>query len=365
MQNTIYILMRNDDPGPLSDPKKERRVLEIFERYHVPQVLAVIPNNVEDPHVCSQGKFHPLEENPAIIDILKEYQQKGLIEIAQHGYTHQTTKFRPSVKEEITDKEFYQGINRKWAKYDPQHPEGYSEFNGLSLAEQEEKISKGRQYLEKIFDLKLKTFIFPWNSYNKDCLKILRRNGYKFVPGHEDQFIFPAVCVIGGCNWDWDTARFRRLIKKMESLNKPVLTQFAYHSWEISEEFMKELDDLLFELSSMKNVVFITPSQIPRMVPWAPRIIQLRSIMVNLEKEISPYVERTISAPKYYVRDHVYYISRILGLSLALLFLKYLGLSRVKAFRSIAGNYFDYGTIGPVLPSASAASTAGGYAPKV
>ena len=39
MDNQIFIIFRNDDLCALSDPVRERRILEIFEKYGIPQVF--------------------------------------------------------------------------------------------------------------------------------------------------------------------------------------------------------------------------------------------------------------------------------------------------------------------------------------
>ncbi|MCK5711884.1 MAG: DUF2334 domain-containing protein, partial [Hyphomicrobiaceae bacterium] len=81
----IYCLLRNDDPCALSDPARERKILEIFEKHGVPQVWAVIPRTTEDPQNSSLNKYHWLEENTEMVSLIREYQVKGLIEVAQHG----------------------------------------------------------------------------------------------------------------------------------------------------------------------------------------------------------------------------------------------------------------------------------------
>lgn len=329
MTNSIYILFRNDDPGPLSNVTKERRVAELFERYGIPQVWAVIPNNVEDPHVWHKGGYHLLEENLPMVSLIKEYVQKGLVEVAQHGYTHQTSQFRPSTKDELTENNFYQGIDRKWTAYQPSHAEGYSEFNGLNSDIQQEKIAKGREYLEKILGMKFQSFIFPWNSYSRDCLKILKKQGFKFVPCEDDETILPGLCLIGACNWDWEIDEFRELIAKMETHDKPVLTQFAYHSWEISEEMMQKFESLFRELTAKKNIHFILPHQILQAVGWAPWIIMLRCLMLKLAKRLNCYRHRKIYCPKYYVCDPLFYIAKIIKYSAGLILFKLLKLTNI------------------------------------
>lgn len=328
----IYIIFRNDDPGALSNIHKERKVAALFERYKIPQVWAVIPNNVEDPHVWEKGKFHQLEENPEIISLIQEYAGKGLVEVAQHGYTHQTSEFRPGLTDEINGDKFYQGIDRKWAPYDPAHSEGYSEFNGLSVAAQEEKIVKGKEYLEAVLGLEFQSFIFPWNVYNVDCLKLLRKHGFKFIPGEDDEIIVPGICLIGACNWDWQIDEFRKLVSEMETHNKPVLAQFAYHSWEISDEMMAKFEDMFKALSVKHNIHFILPRDIPNVAPWAPSIIRLRCLMLKLARKLEQHLDdnHEIYCPKYYVKDHFFYISKVIKYFSALVFFKILALTRTR-----------------------------------
>src|SRR3989338_772075 len=342
MASTIYILLRNDDPGALSDPAKERRVLELFERYKAPQVLAVIPNNVEDPHVTSSQNTHLLEENPAVVHLLKEYHAKGLIEIAQHGYTHQTNRFRPGKTEKITEGQYYQGINRRWAPYDPPHTEGYSELSGLPEEEQRDKVVKGQKYLENIFGVKLKSFIFPWNSYDPAVLRILKEQGFRYVPCDEDTIVVPDLCLIGACYWDWEIDKFRRLIKELESVSQPVLMQFAYHSWEIDDDMIAKIEGLLQEISAMPNVKFIKPSDIARVIPPAAKAIRERCQLLQLEKRINLYLRKVRETPRYYVLDPWFYTKQIIKLSVSYFILSKIGLQRFNFISIFVLGAFSY-----------------------
>ncbi len=74
-----YIIIRNDDPCALSNVAHERRILSLFERHRIKQVVCVIPRVVEDFHNHRLSAFHPLEENQPLVELLKEYQQKGTV----------------------------------------------------------------------------------------------------------------------------------------------------------------------------------------------------------------------------------------------------------------------------------------------
>ncbi len=338
MKNKTYIIVRNDDPGALSDPVKDRRVLEIFKRYQVPQVLAVIPRNVDDPHVWHSGSYHPLNENGDEVALLQEYLEKGLVEIAQHGFTHQTNRLRPSIKDELNDKRYFPGIDRKWTYYQPEHPQGYSEFSGLPYDEQEEKVRRGKGLMSKVFRREFESFIFPWNSYDKASLRSVKNNGYKYVPAQDDVYVNTGICVIGCCFWDWEMDEFRRALSEAQTRGKPVLFQFAYHSCFISEETLEEIDSFLQEYSAKENIVFITPKQIPDSIPWAPVIIRLRSFMRMLERRIGSYTDEQIGARKYYINDAGYYLGRIIRYLAALFILKIVVGLKGKFFTRIVKN---------------------------
>ncbi len=325
MKNKIYIIFRNDDPCALSDPKRERRILELFERYHIPQVLAVIPKDVDDPHNSSVGKYHPLEENPEMVTLLKEYQQKGLIEIAQHGYTHQTNKYHPSINEATAQKNS-KGIDKQWLGYNPSNPEGYSEFSGLSKKDQREKIVQGKNYLEKIFNSKLETFIFPWNTYDQTSLEVLKEQGFKFVPAEDDEMLVSGICTIGCCYWHWQIDSFIKTIKSIGAPDKAILIQFGYHSWMPTEDEIKQLEDLFKLLKANPYVEFILPKDVPRVTPWALKIIPLRTRLRKLVQGINEYFDHKIDIPKFYIEDYRFYFKRILKLSPSLFVMKHLGL---------------------------------------
>ncbi|MCK4882614.1 MAG: DUF2334 domain-containing protein, partial [Candidatus Omnitrophica bacterium] len=169
----IYCLLRNDDPCALSDPARERKILEIFEKHGVPQVWAVIPRTTEDPQNSSLNKYHWLEENTEMVSLIREYQVKGLVEVAQHGLTHQADTFSEewataSAKKKHKDLAMFPRIRGL---------HGFSEFKALSADEKRSKVISGKEYLEKLLNTRIEAFVFPWNSFDRESLKAVEETG--------------------------------------------------------------------------------------------------------------------------------------------------------------------------------------------
>lgn len=138
-------LIRLDDACPTMDAKKWERMEDILDRYGVRPMVGVIPNN-EDPQTspdCVDEKFW---------DKVHKWESKGWA-IALHGYNHVC----------ITEAGI-KGLNPMWAR---------SEFAGLPLELQREKISKGVAIL-KTHGITPKYFFAPSHTYDKNTLEALR-----------------------------------------------------------------------------------------------------------------------------------------------------------------------------------------------
>ena len=115
----------------------------------------------------------PLTENK--LAILKEGINKGYIDVALHGNTHQTIN------------EFFR-----------------SEFSGFNHEQQLKKIEIGKLFLEKKLDNKINTFIPPWNRYDITTLTVLEElqfstisAGTKCVSKSDTKLNFlPNTCLI-------------------------------------------------------------------------------------------------------------------------------------------------------------------------
>ena len=169
-----YICLRDDDTSYYTSPH------ELIDGYGefwgvLPITLATVPfvhvSSVELSKLYIQGrnkyeclrefeekstveylneyhKIHPIGDNKAILDLLKPMVKDGLVEIAQHGITHKYSESGPEM------------LSTKMAK---------------------EVIRDGKEYLEKVFEVSIKTFIPPSNTIDVQCAKWVKTLGMNLM----------------------------------------------------------------------------------------------------------------------------------------------------------------------------------------
>ena len=147
----ITIIFRFDDYSALSNTKLENQILTTFKENNSTLTIGVIPFVCEGnkEKICKQESI-PLLENK--LDILKKGINKGYIDVALHGNTHQTIKEFPR-----------------------------SEFLGLNYEQQFTKIESGKLFLEEKLGTNINTFIPPWNRYDLNTLKVLEKLQYSTI----------------------------------------------------------------------------------------------------------------------------------------------------------------------------------------
>ncbi len=121
-------------------------------------ILAVVPDNRDK-------NLDVFPANADFWDCVRRWQSRGWT-IGIHGYQHDYTTRNPGIL----------GLNR------------FSEFAGLSTAEQEEKINKSLKIFQKE-NVNPKVWIAPGHSFDAQTLKILKKHGIRIISdGH---FLFP------------------------------------------------------------------------------------------------------------------------------------------------------------------------------
>lgn len=144
MQKTQY-LIRLDDACPYMDRGKWQRVEDILDRYGVKPLVGIIPANA-DPKTIIEP------EDSGFWDKAHDWEKKGW-SIALHGYDHVC----------ISDGGM-KGLNPFWKR---------SEFAGLSLERQKEKVRKGMTILEG-HGFKPKYFFAPSHTFDQNTLQALK-----------------------------------------------------------------------------------------------------------------------------------------------------------------------------------------------
>ena len=142
---THKYLIRLDDACPPMNRKKWERMEHLLFRYGIAPMVGVIPHN-EDP-------LNMIDEpDNGFWDKVIEWERKGWT-IAMHGYNH---------KYEIN--EGLKGLNPMWKE---------TEFVGLSLKKQKEKIQKGIAIMRE-HGYNPKYFFAPSHTFDENTLIALK-----------------------------------------------------------------------------------------------------------------------------------------------------------------------------------------------
>lgn len=142
MMSNVKYLLRLDDACPTMHRERWKKIEMILDNHSIKPMVGVIPHN-ED----SLQNISP--EDESFWDKVRNWESKGWA-IALHGYNHCYTS---------TDA----GINPLWNR---------SEFAGLPLEEQKEKIRKGIEIF-KSHKLNPEYFFAPSHTFDLNTLKAL------------------------------------------------------------------------------------------------------------------------------------------------------------------------------------------------
>lgn len=147
---SILCSVRFDDICESMDWGQFNKAIELMDKYNIKPLLGVVPQN-KDLHLM-KGDY-----NHSFWDIIKDLQNRGYA-IAMHGYVH------------VYDIKSRGIVNLGCD----------SEFAGHSYDVQFEKIKKGKEILER-HGIKTDIFFAPSHSYDKNTLRALRDNGFKYL----------------------------------------------------------------------------------------------------------------------------------------------------------------------------------------
>lgn len=138
-------LIRLDDACPTMDAKKWQRIEDILDSFGVKPMVGVIPANKDSKQLLNDA-------DSEFWNKVKNWEKKGWA-IALHGYDHC-----------FISEAGLSGLNPFWAR---------SEFAGVSLEQQKEKIRKGVAEF-RTHGIDPKYFFAPAHTYDENTLQALR-----------------------------------------------------------------------------------------------------------------------------------------------------------------------------------------------
>lgn len=139
----VKFLIRLDDACPYMERAKWQRIENLLDKYEIKPLVGIIPANADPITMINCEDNHFWEK-------ARKWQEKGWI-VALHGYDH------VYISEEG-------GINPFWHR---------SEFAGVSLDKQKEKIRNGLAVLQK-YNVNPKCFFAPSHTYDENTLEALK-----------------------------------------------------------------------------------------------------------------------------------------------------------------------------------------------
>ena len=143
----IRIALRFDDPSATSDKALEERILDAARAAGIPLTVAVIPYRRIDGELCPLSRPRSAH--------LAAAQSEGLIEIAQHGYCHESDRGK-----DVTPP---------------------SEFMEVEAGLQGFRISAGRSLLNEVFGRAPEGFVPPWNTFDATTTLLLKQSGFSYL----------------------------------------------------------------------------------------------------------------------------------------------------------------------------------------
>lgn len=145
---SVSIIFRYDDYSAESNTNVEQSLIELFRQNDMPITFSVIPYVVAgNPEDQSKQALHALPREKA--EILKKAEIEGVVNLAIHGYSHQTIQQRP-----------------------------FSEFAGLNYHSQLTRMLLGKTYIEWLVGAPVTVFVPPWNRFDRNTILAMQVLGF-------------------------------------------------------------------------------------------------------------------------------------------------------------------------------------------
>jgi hypothetical protein len=271
----VTVGLRYDDCAASSPESLETHVLAACARTGVPITFGVVPRiGAGDNHDPAPAGNLPLPQSRK--EMLAAAQKRGILEIALHGYAHRAARA---------------GMR--------------SEFGGVPAAEQREILSRGKAELEAFAGPVVRTFIPPWNAYDRATLAGLAAAGFTALsadplgpvdPGTGIRHV-PATCLV---------PELRRAVAAARAAGGGIVIPY-FHPYELKEInprrgffTLAELDSALEWLAAQPDVQTLTLGEIAALRQAQPEAYAGYSRWARLAP---PFLERTLR-PAFRVYPH-------------------------------------------------------------
>jgi len=189
----------------------ERQVLDLFNKYNIKPLYAIIPNlnNWE------------IRKDASIVKLLNNYQDKNIVDIGIHGYDHK------------------------------------DKLSQLSYSDQDFQIKKAKEIFFDCFENGFEIFCPPWNDINKMTMKLLYNNDIDILSGYLGEKTCKGIVNINcNCNvFDGPLGSLQEKIAIAEKSDNDVLLIALYHtSYDFKGKTLSDLENIIKLLKNRKNV---------------------------------------------------------------------------------------------------------------
>lgn len=240
----INVVFRFDDYSAYSNTDLELKIIDAFRRHEACLTIGVIPyacaGDIHDP---SDQAVIPLSSIKG--EILKNGLHDGIVDVALHGYSHQTIG-----------------------------TEQWTEFSGLDYNSQIKRLAKGKKFLEEMIDAPVSTFVPPWNRYDANTLQALEKLEFSTLSADNKKREVTQACKLNFLPYSCNLFGLRDAVKKSRTSPEPqpviVVLFHEYDFKEINETrgriTYQEFYGLLNWVTSQEDVRLLSISQATRTI---------------------------------------------------------------------------------------------------
>lgn len=222
-EKQINVVFRFDDPSALSSTEIELKVIDAFREHNASLTFGVIPFKCAgSTRDTSPQDVVPLGAKKG--ELLRNAVEEGIVDIALHGYSHQMRE-----------------------------AEVWTEFWGMDYDSQFDKLSKGKELLEGTIGKPVTTFIPPYNTYDRNTLKVLEALDFSILSAgiHGD------VSPDSKLNFMPMTIRLHQLHKAVKqaraSSDSQPLIVVMFHEYDFMDAKVKGINKRIITFEELNN----------------------------------------------------------------------------------------------------------------